>query len=613
MNIYIINPLLTMRTYRKTYSQADCFVQELKKQFESFDIYCYIMNDVTKYFDKIEKDSIIIIFNDESFAVNKNITELLCLAKEKNVTIFPVAMDKQTRNPLEIIADKQSYDVWEQLRCRDLSDDYIPLVACCFARKIIAIIMPTFYSESGLIFISHRRLDGEDITAKLCDTLSVQFKECKIFRDVTSVAVGEEAQKKIDKAMVESDVFIFVHTPMSAESEWIQKELRFAIIRNIPILWVRIDNADINKLKIVPSEKPHLNYSSDDFNNDKLSKIADEIINKAFELLRTKVNVVFDYNNVLRKLFNEDIKQLDNNKMIFNVDVKRKGYRYPQRNINQYIQLFGRTPILSDEESFNNYLSNLNNEYDSSVILTNKIVKSKENNNIIIESYEDFIFHWDKYLKKPIVNKNKEIIISGAFPDGEEIYKQTLTDALVIFAKSILKSGYILTFGSHPTFQELFFEISHLIYPDNYKNHLKMYISKWFEDKYIHSKEYYKANSEFNEIKKENTLNESLTKMRKEMIQRKEVSALVCLGGKIKKNKSEEGIREEISLAVEYGIPTFVVGSVGGGSSIVASEYKISNCQVLNDAPMKLNNEFGQSLDYVMLSRKLLDYLNEKQ
>lgn len=40
--------------------------------------------------------------------------------------------------------------------------------------------------------------------------------------------------------------------------------------------------------------------------------------------------------------------------MIFNIDVKRKGYRYPQRDINQYVQLFGRTPTLSDKENLKN-------------------------------------------------------------------------------------------------------------------------------------------------------------------------------------------------------------------------------------------------------------------
>lgn len=609
MNIYVINPSFTM----KNHSKADCFVQELRKQFDKYDISCSVVNNVAKLSSEMEAESNIIIFNDESFPEDESIRKMLCVAKNKNANIYPVAMDRETRKPLDIIADKQSYDVWEQLRCRDLSDDYLPLVACCFARKVIANIMPTMYSESGLIFISHRRLDGEEITAKLSDSLSIQFKECRSFRDVTAVKVGEEAQSKIDEAMLESDAFIFIHTPESSESEWIQKELRFAVLRNIPVLWVQIDNADIRKLKVVPSERPHLSYGSDEFKDVKrLSEITDEIMDRTFDLIMTKSNVVFDRRNALEEMFEDKIKCVDSEKMIFNIDVKRKGYRYPQRDINQYIQLFGRTPTLFDVNCFGNYLNISKDQYDSLVILTDKIVKSDENNNIIIESYEDFMFYWDKYLYNPIVNKNKEIVISGSFPDGEEIYKQTLTDALVIFSKSILKSGYTLTFGAHPTFQELFFEISRLIYPENYKKCLKMYISKWFEDKYINSKEYYKSNSEFNEIEKGSSLRESLTNMRKEMIQRKQVSALICLGGKIKKNIADEGIREEITLAIEYGIPVFIVGSVGGCSSIVASEYKFGGWQGLNDADMELNNEFAQSLDYVMLSKQLLDYLNKK-
>lgn len=610
MNIYVINPLFTVGNH----SGVNCFVQELKEQFDKYDIPYSMVNNAAKYFSKIENDSTIIIFNDESFSEDENVKKLLCIAKNKNAVIYPIAMDKETRKPLDIIADKQSYDVWEQLRCRDLSDDYLPLVARCFARKIIAEIMPTMYSENGLIFISHRRLDGEEITANLCDALNVQFKACRSFRDVTAVKVGEEAQSEIDKAMSESDAFIFIHTPKSAESKWIQKELRFAILRNIPVLWVQIDNADIYKLKVVPSEKPHLSYGLDEFKDSKrLTEIADEIMDRTFELIMTKSNVVFDRHNALEEMFKDKIKCINSEKMIFNIDVKRKGYRYPQRDINQYVQLFGRTPTLCDVNCFNNDLGILNDQYDSSVILTDKIVKSEENDNVIVESYEDFMFYWDKYLQNPIVNKNKEIVISGAFPDGEEIYKQTLTDALIIFVKLILKSGYTLTFGSHPTFQEMFFEISKLIYPENYKNRLNMYISKWFEEKYTHSKDYYKANSEFNEIEKENTLSESLTNMRKKMIQRKEVSALICMGGKIKKDKAEEGIREEIALAIENRIPVFVVGSVGGCSSIVASEYKANGWQDLNDAPLAMNNEFAESLDYVMLSKRLLDYLNEKQ
>ena len=140
-----------------------------------------------------------------------------------------------------------------------------------------------------------------------------------------------------------------------------------------------------------------------------------------------------------------------------------------------------------------------------------------------------------------------------------------------------------------------------------------MYISKWFEENYSCSKAYYESSATLIETEKNDSLNLSLTTMRKKMIQRKEVSALICMGGKIKKNKEDEGIREEISLAIGNKIPVFVIGSVGGCSSVIASEYKSNDWQDLNDAPLEMNKEFAESLDYVMLSGKLLDYLQGKQ
>ncbi len=195
--------------------------------------------------------------------------------------------------------------------------------------------------------------------------------------------------------MSRSDAFVFIHTPESAESEWIQKELRFAILRNIPVLWVQIDNADINKLKVVPSEKPHLSYGLGEFkDNKRVTEIAAEIMDRTFDLIMTKSNAVFDHHNVLEEMFEEKIKCVDIKKMIFNIDVKRKGYRYPQRDINQYVQLFGRTPISSDVSCFNNDLKILNDQYDSSVILTDKIVKSEENDNVIIEELMVRLWQW---------------------------------------------------------------------------------------------------------------------------------------------------------------------------------------------------------------------------
>lgn len=424
--------------------------------------------------------------------------------------------------------------------------------------------------------------------------------------------VGEEAQDVIDSALSKSDAFIFIHTEEASESDWIQKELKFAVTRNIPILWVQIDNANIEKLKIKPTEKPHLKYKSLEF-NDKYSliNISEQILQKVFKLIMERTSKVFDLLNSLQNLFGDCFLRIDQTKMIYSINVERKGYHYPQRNINQYIQLFGRTPIEKDKINFTEIVIENKTEYDSAIILTDKIVKSEFDGKIGIDSYEDFFYHWNKYLNPQGKESNMEIVISGAFPDGDEICKQSLTDALIIFAKSILKNGYILTFGSHPTFQELFFEIAKEVFPQDHNKRLKMYISKWFEKNYENRKKYFEEKAEVKETEKSDTISASLTSMRIEMIQRNNVSALVCLGGKIKENKSEEGIREEIALAQEYGIPAFVVGSVGGCSSEVATEFKASKWEGLNNASSELNKEFMESINYFTLSQKMLDYLKE--
>ena len=209
--------------------------------------------------------------------------------------------------------------------------------------------------------------------------------------------------------------------------------------------------------------------------------------------------------------------------------------------------------------------------------------------------------------------KNKmEIIVSGAYPDADEIYKQSLTDALILFAKAIIQNGYDLTFGAHPTFQELFYEVVQDIEPVNYLKRINMYISAWFlENESVQVREYKKKyNLHMTEKKEDRT--SSLLEMRKEMIQRKEVKALVCLGGKIRDNKKEEGIREEIALAREVNIPVFIVGSVGGCSGKVAAEYRNLGWDKLNDASDDINQKFMDDIDYYGMANDMIYAISSK-
>lgn len=93
------------------------------------------------------------------------------------------------------------------------------------------------------------------------------------------------------------------------------------------------------------------------------------------------------------------------------------------------------------------------------------------------------------------------------------------------------------------------------------------------------------------------------------MIQRNSVKAMVCIGGMIRKDKSKEGVREEIELAREKNIPVFVVGSVGGCSNSIAKEQK-TDWKSLNDYSSDLNEDFMTSGNYHKLALDMIKALD---
>ena len=370
-------------------------------------------------------------------------------------------------------------------------------------------------------------------------------------------------------------------------------------------------------MPIKPAENPHLIYNEEDFYNQKsLVKIVDDVLSKSFELIMVNSDSVYDYIERLEDLCKSkqfNLNEIDESKLIYRLNISRKGCTYPQRDIKHYIQYFGRRCNENDYKSIEEFLDKKTCDkdrlYDSAILLSdkNKIRLSKKDK-FLEENYDDFYDSCRNYLKQDKVSKDIEIVISGSFPECDEIYKQSLYDAVNILSKEILKSGVKLTFGSHPTFQNIIFEIGKKYRPSDYKNAVKMFISKYFKDKY--NIEELNENAEVYEIEKvESNLLKSLTLLRENMINREEVKALICLGGIIRsENDSNKGVIEEIEIARENNIPVFLVGMVGGKSSQIAAKYlKNKNWAELNNAPIELNEELALSLDYRTVFKKLID------
>lgn len=614
--VYFISPSLMREYNEKEISLYNSCISEVKNYFSGV-IEVKNLMVIPQVIRELNENSILIFLNNESITQNRDLIRLLEKAKKVNCEIWPIAIDKDKRIPIDNVSTKQSFDVYDQLRVRGMNEYYIEVIGKVLARKIISRVLPTLYNEKKIFFISHRRIDGEEIAAKLCDRLEIQFRESEIFRDVACVEVGQNAQNEIDKYLSKSDVLIFLHTDKASESEWIKKELIYAVINNIPVLWINIDNANCDNLVIKPTDKPHIECSSLDFLDEhKLIKISDEIIEKCYQLSMNCMNEVYDQINTFEEFCrsrNIDFNEEDKVNLIYSFRLPRKGYNYPQRDIKHYVQYFGRRCLEDDFINIRQFLKDkeFNNIplYDSAILLSNKIQIRNIKDNIVEENFKDFNLFAKKAGSQKHKVDNGEIILSGAFNEDDMLHKQALKDALCIFAKEILNNDFILTFGAHPTFQNLIFEIGKVYRPNDYRQKVNMYISKYFKSFYDLNELKLNASIFETEVVSKDSRNLNLTELRNKMISnRKSIKALICLGGVIRDGDNLNGIDEEIMLARKHNIPVFLIGTVGGRSSEIAiKNIKENKWASFNNESEKFNEELAFNIDYRYLANKILE------
>ena len=534
-------------------------------------------------------DDIFIFFNAENGKYSEEFIKLLKKYAEIQCRIWPIAMEKnpECRLPPQPAHEYQSFDVssWNEVRC-PLKDN-IPAIAQVFARKVVAQTLSPLYRDEVLYFISHRRSDGEGVAQKLSDELSRLTRRNRAFRDVVEVEVGDDAQAKIDEKLALSDVLIFLQTEQAQYSEYIMKELCYALINDIPILWIQIDNAPFSKLRIRPGEEPVLSYQSEEFNDpDRLIEIADEIEGKCFQLILNSSNQVCSYIEYLMDLSHSGNICLTSDKnavLAYEVEYKTVDF-YDPKIQRHYIQCFGRHPKADDVEKFCSRVKQTDfyQKNDRVFLLFRHADQNAlgEDTKLMRENYDNYIVNLENVSGVPRDWHGKRIILSGAFPDCDEIYKNSLLEALSVYAKQIIRNGYTLVFGAHPTFQEIIFDIGRL-FGFGMHNSIEMHMDRAYAGQY-----------DLNELRKKCSLvlTDGLQEMRENMICKKKAEALICLGGKIKANKAEQGVDIEVGLAKSVGIPVALVGTVGGRSSEYALEMeKDSDWSSLNPWGNELN------------------------
>lgn len=609
MKIIFCNPKLTMKTIDK----AHVFFESCREILDT-----YIANKlyITSAFqvDQLlagdaDIDDIFVFFNAEDGNYEDKFLRLLKKYNDIQSRIWAIAMEKNSecRRPPEPVSDKQSFDVSCRNENRNPMKNNMKAIAQIFARKIIAQTLSPLYRDEVLYFISHRRIDGEHIAAKLADELRHLTRERNVYRDVVNVEVGDDAQKDIDKNLAMSDVLIFLQTREAQNSPYIMKELCYALIYDIPILWIQIDNASYSNMEIHPGEHPMLHYRSDEFDcQERLMEIVDEIEEKCFQLIMNSSNQVFSHIEYLRDLNDANKIKLTGDKnatLAYEIEYKEKTKDIYDSGVKKhYIQCFGRNPKKQDIEKFLEKVKKgkTYDDNDKLFLLSNHGQREKLMGDIKVteENFDDYIMNLENVAGVKRQKRNKRIILSGAFPDYDEIYKNSLLEAVSIYAREIIKNGYVLVFGAHPTFQKLIFDIGKL-YASDMQYSIEMHMDKAYLDQY-----------DLEELEEKCTLvlSDGLQEMRENMICKEKSELLICLGGKIKDDKSQQGVDIEVELAKSVKVPVALVGTVGGRSSEYAYEkIKQEDWSDLNQWDKSFNESMFYNVNHRLMIRRLLN------
>jgi hypothetical protein len=573
---------------------------------------------------EVNKDDAVIVMNRSDQAYDPAVIRLLQNAVAVEAQIFPVALSAAMRIPAQVISTKQSFDITEQLRHRKLPESSIATVAIACARTIICRLQPTLSIERLRLFISHRRLDGEDIAGAFYEQLRVRAEE--IFRDLIDVRVGEDAQEKIEANLSQSDAVILLDTPKAGESDWIAREIEMAMVLSLPIIWIRIGPIDNRApLKIEPAGKPHFDFpelSASDFQVE--STLADKVLEAAFRISRQAATRIFDQVRRVEALSHQQgvsVAKLDARKLLYSLQIPRRGFRYAQRPFTHLIQFFGRWPREDDENDFMQLISergyapdpHRGPAYDAALLLgpiPSQPLEDSTGVQCCLDSSEEYVSTMERYLlDSQAQGTRRGLVISGAFPDTEAEDQQHLTDAVLAFARATFDHLKVMIFGGHPTFTPLILDIARRRRPRDFKKAIHLYQSRFFV-----------ADEDLKQLTKRATVfavdavagdrSASLTRMRCEMINDRQAAALVAIGGKAAGGRYSPGVDQEIELAVQAGLPVFLIGSAGGRTAEICAQHKTRDwADVPNNLSRVQNEELMTSLDYGVLANLVLSQI----
>lgn len=528
------------------------------------------------------QDDAVVFFNPPRSEHAENIEALLHEAATAGAVLLPIALEPVHRRPPGSVGDKQSFDVTDQLRRRELPEHRLEPIGAALAREAMSMIMPTFVRTRLRLFLCHRRSDGEELTARIDQAVSARHEH--VFRDLIDIQTGVEAQETIDEKLAGADALVFLDTPNAGTSWWVNHELATALGRNIPVVWVRLglenNRAD---LLTVPAAEPHITAADVELDAERAGVIADEVLNVAVRLAKQHGRASREGLRRLKRWAADSgatFEVLDARQQIFQIrhPAPATARAYPLRPATDVVQLFGRACDNDDEQALERYLTERGmgpHDHDCRAFDAAILLDPTSTGHRLVGDWS-VAEHPERFLSSlgtapDIGDRSPRLLLLGAFPTGD-LARDQVAPAVHATATTWLSLGGTIVCGGHPTFTPLLVEAARVVLGTGVRDRLVIYQSAWFVAPAAAEELAVAATVRVTD--RAESRDASLTAMRTLMATEARPDAVLAIGGRTDEGGAHvPGIDEEIGIARRHGLGVYLLGAPGGRTAILASMF----------------------------------------
>lgn len=216
------------------------------------------------------------------------------LMKDGNI-VLPIFYDSFKKEIPEILSNQNGLKYHDSLK-----------------EKIVNLILESFgkLRNTRKVFISYKRDESTSVAIQLYEAL--EKNNFDVFLDTHSIKQGEPFQDELWHRMTDCDVIVLLNTPKFLESEWCEKEVAEASVKQIGVIQLIWPNHKLERMAEVcfPRQLKEGDFVDNVFANKDISKLVDktviEIVQKvesvrARNLASRQDNLITEFLNAARK------------------------------------------------------------------------------------------------------------------------------------------------------------------------------------------------------------------------------------------------------------------------------------------------------------------------